>query len=178
MPNRIINTSSVNYIITAKHYGDGSLEGYLKKQQDNISRSKGIIIKIEFNKVSKHSVKARIWQGSWIADCECGSASFVDPDNPKFFCFGCGNRSDNGWLREVEFPNLLERLEIERLLLERPVDDLAGLDDKERAGLARPVIFLEGKGGLSRNWDPSETVNDLREQNQIIEVWKKEIRKV
>lgn len=167
---------SVNYIITAKHYG-GSAAGYIQKQAESIRKHKNIVLDIDMNKMSKHAVIARIEQGQWIADCECSGASFVDPDEPIFFCFSCGNRADNGVLREVIFPPFLERLEIERLLLERPVDDRAGLDDKERAGLARPLVWHAEKGGLSRNWNPSETIGDLQEQNKLIEIWKKEIAK-
>lgn len=175
MPNVVSRFKSVDYIITAKNYG-GSVENYIKIQQENIRRAKGIVIKFG-DKVSKHAVKARIWQGQWIADCECKSASFVDPDNPVFACFGCGNREDDGNLREVIFPSKTEREAIEKLLLARPVDDRAGLDDRERAGLAKPLIYVEGKGGLARDWIPGESIPDLLEQNEAVEKWNKALRK-
>lgn len=169
------NIKSVDYIITAKHYGGGNATGYIELQRMKIQKSRGIIIPIEY-KPSKHAVQARIWQGQWVADCECGGCSFVDPDEPIFFCFGCGNRADNNRVREVVFPK--DYKTIESLLLDRPVDDAMGLDDKERAGMAKPLIFVEGKGGLSRNWNPGETIDDIKKQNAPIESWRKEIARV
>ncbi|MFF5445499.1 hypothetical protein [Streptomyces sp. NPDC012888] len=45
------------------------------------------------------SVYARINHGRWIADCTCGSAQVVTPDDPRFACPECGY----GWVR-VTFP--------------------------------------------------------------------------
>lgn len=171
MPNVTRNIKSVDRIISAKDYG-GALS-YIKKHHAQIQMTRGISVPID-ERVSKHSVNARIWQGQWIADCECGGASFVDYDEPVFFCFGCGNRADGGRFREVIFPE--NREQIEALILARPVDDLAGLDDKDRAGLAKPVIYVEGKGGLARNWNPDETVEDLESQNSVIELWHKKMK--
>lgn len=174
MPKVVSNIKSVDRIITAKDYGE-SARGYINIHRAKIERSKGLRIVIN-ERVSKHSVKARIEQGQWIADCECGGASFVDYDEPVFFCFSCGNRADDNRLREVEFPPESERLTIEKLLLDRPVDDRAGLNDRERVGLARPIIFVEGRGGLARNWNPNETVLDLMEQNKAVDEWKKSLK--
>jgi hypothetical protein len=108
----------------------------------------------------------------------------------------------------VTFPPEEQRLEIERLLLERPVDDLAGLTDLERAGMAKPVLFVEieetvsrfakqielsaiGDEGsteekipgtmrtvpLVRSWEPHESVDDLRAQQEgPIRKWQEELR--
>lgn len=171
MPNVTRNIKSVDRIISAKDYGGAN--NYINNTRAQIQKARGIIVPVD-EKVSKHSVNARIWQGQWIADCECGGSSFVDYDEPVFFCFGCGNRADNAQLREVVFPK--DREQIEALILARPVDDLAGLDDKERAGLARPLIHVEGKGGLARNWTPDETAEDLLSQNSVIEVWHKNMK--
>jgi hypothetical protein len=102
----------------------------------------------------------------------------VDPDEPVFFCFGCGNRENAGYLRPVIFPPA--RLEIEKLVLERPVDDIRGLDDLDRAPQARPLVFAQvdrGDGNivtlpLSRSWTPNETVEELMRQNQAVYDWK------
>lgn len=167
---------SLNYIITAKNYG-GSVCEYLKRQAAGILKSRGITVKMDMDaEPVAHSVQARIWQGQWIADCECGGASFVDPAEPIFFCFGCGNRADDGRLRQVIFPENIQQ--IETLVLERPVDDLAGLTDNERAGLARPLIVHEERGGLARNWTPDETIDDLIEQNKLIDAWNKDTLRV
>jgi len=166
---------SVDRIITAKDYGGGA-RAYIRKTQAGLLR-KGVTVAIKFkDPTSGEPVKARIWQGQWIADCEhCRGAAFVDPDEPVFFCFGCGNRVNNGRLRPVEFP--AEREEIERLVLERPVDDVAGLTDMERAGLARPLVYVEKDGQarpLTRSWEPGETVEALRKQQAAaLRAWRK-----
>lgn len=168
---------NVDHIITAKNYG-GSARGYLKNMQQQLHR-RGVAVTIKNMDAEPTGVpvEARIWQGQWIADCDCGSASFVDPDEPIFFCFGCGNRINDKKPRPVHFPPEAERLEIERLLLERPVDDMAGLTDNERAGMARPVLHVEDETGavhpLVRAWEPGQTLEDLHnEQDVVIHNWK------
>lgn len=182
---------SVDYIVTNRHYSlakgaDGSMKGYLQKMVDEIRRERGIRLDAHLDDPpSGKPVTARIWQGQWIADCECGGALFVNPDEPIYFCFGCANRANKGDLRPVIFPPEAERLEIERLILERPVDDMAGLTDLERVGLARPLLYQEIKNpdgsistlGLARNWEPGETVADLRKQNQLVDQWRGELKK-
>ncbi|TXS30723.1 hypothetical protein EAO71_20215 [Streptomyces sp. ms191] len=44
-------------------------------------------------------VWARINHGRWVADCPCGSAQVVTPDDPRMACTECGY----GWI-VVEFP--------------------------------------------------------------------------
>jgi hypothetical protein len=182
------NFSSVDYIISAKHYG-GSARGYIRKQQQDLHRSRGIAVTIKDldQEPTGIPVKARIWQGQWIADCECNGASFVDPDEPVYFCFSCGNRVNGSKPRPVIFPATLERLEIERLILERPVDDLAGLTDLERAGMAKAVLHKEvslpdGTTALLpmvRSWEPHESIEDLRaQQEEPIRKWRKELKHV
>jgi len=177
---------SVDYIVTAKHYGNGSARGYIRKTQQKIHRERGVAVTIKNldQAPAGAPVTARIWQGQWIADCECNSASFVDPDEPIFMCFGCGNRANGSRPRPVSFPPENERQEIERLLLERPVDDLAGLTDLERAGMAKPVLYVQVQGGadplslpLVRSWQPGETVEDLhKQQDEPIRKWKRELK--
>lgn len=164
----------IDYIITAKHYG-GSAKKYITNQQVKIMRRKGITITIKgMDSPVGTPIRARIWQGQWIADCEhCNNAMFVDPDEPIFFCFGCLNRKNGGTCRPVVFPE--QREEIERLILARPVNDVAGLTDLERAGLARAILSVEIDGvihPLCRSWNPNETVEDLQKQNEVIEQWR------
>jgi hypothetical protein len=202
----MMNIKSVDYIVTAKHYGNGSARGYIRKMQRGFQqRGIPVTIKDIEKEPTGVPVYARIWQGQWIADCECNSASFVDPDEPVFFCFGCGNRSNGRKPRPVRFP--AEWKEIEQILLERPVDDLAGLTDLERAGMAKAVLVVEieeevlepldmqtimeaARSGvlppsrkmvktlpLTRSWEPGETVEDLhRQQEEPIRKWKKELK--
>jgi hypothetical protein len=187
---------SVDYIVTAKHYG-GSARGYIRKMQRDILK-RGIAVNIKNLEAEPTGtpVNARIWQGQWIADCECNGACFVDPDEPVFFCFTCGNRANGQKPRPVNFPPDDERKEIERLLLERPVNDMAGLTDLERVGMARPLLFVEVKGSdqllafsderqaeptrtlpLTRSWEPGESVADLRkQQEEPIKNWHKSLK--
>lgn len=188
-------TKSVDYIVTAKHYGDGSARGYIRKSQRSFHK-RGIPVTIKNLDEEPTGVPlyARIWNGQWIADCECNGASFVDPDEPVFFCFTCGNRANGQKPRPVIFPPEEERKEIEQLLLARPVDDLAGLTDLERAGMAKPLVFVQIEEQvielepldlkadlkempvlrtmkrllpLTRSWEPGESVDDLRQQQEV-----------
>lgn len=173
---------SLDYIITAKHYGNGSARQYVKNQQIKIKRDRGIAVTVnDLEKVATgEPVQARIWQGQWIADCECKSASFVDPEEPIFFCFGCANRLNGNKPRPVIFPPEEERKEIERLLLERPVDDMAGLTDMERAGMAKALLLKQsGQAGLplTRSWEPYETIDDLHaQQDAPIAEWRRSLK--
>lgn len=114
-----MNLKSLDYIVTAKHYGNGSARGYIRKMQNDIHR-RGVPVTIKNldGEPTGTPVVARIWQGQWIADCECNGACFVDPEEPIFFCFTCGNRANGQQPRPVIFPPEAERKEIERLLLE------------------------------------------------------------
>lgn len=173
----------VDRIISAKDYG-GSGKGYLRKQQEQIRRKFGISVNIRgIDAPQGKPVLPEVWQGQWIARCEdCNGASFIDPDEPLFFCFGCGNRSNGGYCRPVDIPANWK--EIEAVLLERPVDDVAGLTDLERAGMARPVLFVEKEAvgilgnsekidlPLVRSWKHGETVQELRsQQDEPIRKW-------
>lgn len=193
-----MNFKSVDRIISAKDYG-GSARAYIRKQQQALHRGRGIAVTIKELDAEPTGlpVYARIWQGQWIADCECNGACFVDPDEPVFFCFSCGNRANDHKPRPVIFPATLERLEIERLLLERPVDDLAGLTDMERAGMAKPMVYVEleidtvspDPGGemfpaaprtitvpLTRSWEPRQTIEDLhKEQDNAVKKFKQDL---
>ena len=165
-----------DYIVTAKHYakqeGASNVKERILKLRDRIYREKGIALEVlDIDKPSGTPVYARIEQGAWIADCECGGAQFVDADEPVYYCFGCGNRGNKFRVRPVIFPE--QRQAIEALILARPVNDLAGLTELEQAGLSKPLAFAEVDGqlkGLSRNWLQDESVEDLERQNKFIEV--------
>lgn len=170
---------SIDRIISAKDYG-GSMTNYLRSLQLSFKKSGKAVNIIGLDKAPTGTpVKARIWQSQWVADCGCNTTMFVDPDEPFFFCFGCANRLNGGKIRPVEFPPEPERKEIERLLLERPVDDVAGMTDLERVGLQKPLLFVqvEGKNApLVRSWE-GESVADLeKQQRSAIEAWHKDLR--
>lgn len=174
---------SVDYIVTADHYakreGANSVFERIQKLAKKVAMRGGPILHIPSRDPRGQTVFAEINFGQWIATCECGGAEMVSPGDPVFFCFSCGNRENNRYLRPVIFPD--GREEIERLVLERPVNDARGLDDLERAYMARPVVYAEvpQEDGsiavlpLSRSWTHDETVDQLREQNKAIHAWRK-----
>lgn len=111
---------------------------------------------------NKFTVQARVDFGRWIADCpDCGGAEIVEPDEPLFYCFSCGNKSINGDARRVIFPKNM--IELEGILSIRPVDDRKGKNKIEAALMAKPLV-----PGLSRSWNPDETAEDLKKQNEAI----------
>lgn len=168
--------ASLNYIITAKHYcikdRVATVTERIKKLQRDIQQKTNATFYLDVTSVTGRPVYARIEMGQWIADCECGGAEFVDPDEPIFACMSCGNRIDSGKMRPVIFPAPETRKEVERLVLERPVDDVRGQDDLQRAYKARPLIVLEQPDGrlvgLTRSWNPHETVEDLHRENEPV----------
>jgi hypothetical protein len=65
------NIRSVDFIVKARHYGDGSARGYIRKMQKNfMKRSIPVTIKDLDGEPKGEPVTARVWQGQWIADCE------------------------------------------------------------------------------------------------------------
>ncbi len=171
---------TLDRIITAKDYckreGVSSVKERIQKMQKNTLQKKGIAIPIQFDKLSPLPVHARIELGQWCADCECGGVEFVDADEPIFFCFGCGNHRVAGALRPVVFPGVEERKEIERLVLERPVDERRGLDDTERAHMATAVIYVDMPDGrslpLTRTWNAGEPISSLVMENEAVTKWR------
>jgi hypothetical protein len=60
-------------------------------------------------------VRARVDAGRWIADCDvCGSATVVDPDDPRLFCVVCATNlpTELAW-RPVVFPAKARRERLE-----------------------------------------------------------------
>ncbi len=53
---------------------------------------------------------ARIENNRLIADCpDCAGAEYVDPGEPLFYCFSCGNKSLDGDGRKVIIPDEVKR---------------------------------------------------------------------
>lgn len=119
----------------------------------------------KIDKVKGKKVYAELNYGQWIARCECGGAEAVDPSDAVFFCFSCGNYSNNGALRPVVFPNNIK--DIEKEVMKRPIRIGVGTHEIERLTLATPEIYVDSKGFLSRSWVPGESVEDIKEQNKI-----------
>jgi hypothetical protein len=178
------NFTSLDYIITSRHYAilmgcESSFERIMKMRED-IHQKKHIILPIQENKFSIEPVQGFIENSQWIGRCECGGCEFVDTDEPVFYCFCCCNRAQNHMLRRVIFPDFATRKEIERLLLLRPVDDMRGQTDLERAGLARALIVVQIDKNtvmpLTRSWNAGETLEDLhKQQDKAIAAWNKSI---
>jgi len=170
---------TVNRLITAKDYcvreSAANVKERIAKRHARMTRKLKVPLPLKLDVTSPRPVKARIELGQVIADCECGCAEFVDMDEPVFFCFECFNRRDGGALRPVVFPDPETWAEITRLVMLRPVDDLRGMDDADRAAGAKAVIYLEQPDGrhlpLTRTWNPGETIEDLLKENEAIEKW-------
>lgn len=193
------NVTSLDRIISAKDYGGGARAYIRRWQKEKHRQGITVLIRDLDGPGVGEPLPAVIWQGQWIVrtDC-CNSASFVDPDEPIFICFSCANRTNNNRPRPVLFPPEAERKQIEQLLLERPVNDVAGLTDMERAGLAQPLLYVEREEietaelfngmvagpsrmvkrtyPLVRSWE-GESVEQLRaEQEPTIHAWRKKLR--
>lgn len=170
---------SVQRLITAKDYcareGAKTVIDRIMKLHARRQKKSKTPLQIKINDLSPRPVSARIELGQVIADCECGGAEFVDRDEPVFYCFQCFNRRDGGALRPVDFPNDEDWAEISRLVLMRPVDDIRGLDDADRAANAKALIYIEVEGGrhlpLTRTWSPGETIEHLLAENLAVEKW-------
>jgi len=111
--------------------------------------------------------------GRWSAKCGCnpGAQEYVTPGENIFFCFHCFNHANGGHPRPVKFPSDKKRLEIEKLLMDRPVDDSVGGTKLSKALNAKPLIKT-ARGDLGRAWTPDETPAVLRRQNKVIEAVK------
>ncbi len=80
---------------------------------------------------------------------QCPGAVFVTETDPFFICTVCGNPENNGKAYGVTWPP--NKVGIENVLLHRPVD------------VVQPAAFpWENRW---RNWLPTETLNDLRNEN-------------
>lgn len=167
---------SVNRIIRARDYslrygGDGSVRGFIDKWRESLHKGKGITVVVRGlgEEPRGKAVKAYIHQGQWVAECECGGHEFADPDERIFFCWSCVNRLNDGYIRPVEFPENWEQ--IEEAVLARPVNDIRGATELERAGLAQAAVVVqteEGSFPLVRSWKPDESLDELKAQNSVL----------
>lgn len=86
---------------------------------------------------------------SLVDTVQCPGAVFVTETDPFFICTVCGNVDNNGKAYGVTWP--ANKIGIENVLLHRPVD------------VVQPAAFpWENRW---RNWLPSETLDDLRQEN-------------
>lgn len=97
-----------------------------------------------------NDIEMRIDFGRMIGQCECGGVSYVQPDDPYFYCSVCRNESSGGLLRKVVFPENLQEICDE--LLKREVQIIAALPPTQAARDAK---------GLPRSWNPGQTIQEL-----------------
>lgn len=153
----------MNRILTAKDYakreGTRSVKERIRKKCTRANDKGRVMLDTPFvdEKPTGKPVKAEINAGRWIARCECGGAEAVDPEEPIFYCFACGNFSTKGRPRAVTFPENREAIEAE--ILKRAVILGQGTNLIARLVNAQPV-------GYPRAWIPEESLADLKEQNQ------------
>jgi hypothetical protein len=169
---------NVSFIVTARNYSlrygaDGSVRGFVRKWQQKLHRERAIAVNVRGldGEPVGMPVRGYIHQGQWLAECDaCGGHEFVDPNEPVFFCWGCVNRANNGYIRPVEFP--ADWREIEAAILARPVNDMRGESDLERAGMAQPRVVIRVEAGsvlpLVRSWKPDESLEDVLRQNEVL----------
>lgn len=92
------------------------------------------------HEVDSEPVRAQINHNAWKVCCpDCNGAEYLWIDTPFFMCQSCWNGAVDGrWRRVIVPPN---RLAIEAAIRCRPLPE-------------------------NRNWHPSETIEDLRRENQ------------
>ena len=161
----------IDRIITAKDYAQREGAKTVRERIEKICekmRLRNVMDTPINGKPKGKPVSAELNFGQWIAKCpDCPGAEAVDPDEPIFYCFSCGNFSNGGQPRAVIFPPEKERKAIEKEILKRPVKVGRGTHDIERLTLAEPMARDE-KGLLSRSWLPGETLDDIKEQNKSL----------
>ena len=101
-------------------------------------------------------ITARVDFGRWLADCQCGSAQYVEPGEP-FYCAECGMAWNEHLACQVVFPETKE--EIEQELMERPTIKRGRKDQKT-------IQAAPKEPGLARSWNPTESVAELKEQRK------------
>jgi len=156
----------ITKIITGKmvaiEKGQLTFRQHIQAIYDDLNRTGALVIDLHINDIDTGNfVQAFIDFGRWGArcpDCE-GGAEYVDPDDPVFYCFGCGNVSAGGKLRPVQFPP--NREDIELLLLERPISVHSGITKSQICLSSQPLA-----GDAYRNWVPGEDIQKVKDKNK------------
>lgn len=86
----------------------------------------------------KDAIKVLVNHGRWLVECPCGSAQYASCDDARFLCSQCWNEDVGGRWKAVVWPKDPEAIE----------------------------AALSGRPIPNRNWIPSETVDDLHEDNR------------
>jgi hypothetical protein len=145
--------------IVAQEKGFTNHRNMIKGIYDTLNRQGSLVIDFVEEIDTGNFVQARVDHGRWGANCECGGAEYVDPDDPVFYCFSCGNASANGKLRPVQFPSNKE--DIELILLERPMSVHKGITKSSINLNSRPLK------NVARNWDPEDSdLSKIKQENK------------
>jgi hypothetical protein len=152
-----MNTHDI--VVTAKYMAEISKDETVYNRICRLAQLSGFAApKME---VKGDAVAARIDRSRWLADCECGGAEYVDPAHPVFFCCNCGNESNGGFLRPVDFPRDETRAALESLIISRPVTLRGGSTVPQRLMLAQESIEH-----LQRQWDAGESLLKIARENR------------
>lgn len=123
-----------------RHYPEASYRQFLLTM--HVKTGLGQLPPNDKVSATQDPILAHISFGRWCVLCpDCTSAVVAEPTDPFFCCTACGSRGE--WI-PVIFPVESLKLQIETVLLLRP-----GFRNN----------------APSRNWDVSESVDDLRRQN-------------
>lgn len=145
----------------AKELGYADYESFLA--QHPIKARRGLLapkLKAWNGKVADEpAIQAHINGGRWSVTCWCGAHSYVALRRPIHWCLSCGN-GEIGAAVPVIVPDDVERTEIERVLLLRPVQ--AGLASQPTQAAMQAVALVPG---LRRDWYPGQSVDWLMEIN-------------
>ena len=109
--------------------------------------------------VNGPAIQAHINGGRWSVTCWCGAHSYIALRRPIHWCMSCGN-GEIGAAVPVIVPDDVERAEIERVLLLRPVQ--SGLSNQPTQAAAQAIALVPG---LRRDWHPGQSLDWLIEIN-------------
>lgn len=153
----------INEIISGKHINESmgvpNSTARIQKMYNTLKARGQVDVDIQITVVDEVNwVAAFIDTGRWGAQCECGGAEYVEPDDPVFWCFSCGNMAFGGALRRVHFPD--DMADIELLLLERPISVHKGMTKIQKVFNSQPLTSAR------REWHVGDTIKKLKDDNK------------
>jgi hypothetical protein len=148
-------------VASANGYANLTTRAWLMRYSAILHDKKVVRFRCNGETMKRYSVHARIDAGRWIADCPiCSRSNYVDPSDPIFYCFGCGNQG-SGMFVPVLFPDEETRTEIENLLLARPI--LIDLNDTNP--ISQAINARAKYKGLGPYWN-GEAIAELSADNE------------
>jgi hypothetical protein len=144
-------------------YTDSSSREWIISHAHMLFNSKHVRFDCTGDTMKRYSVHAKIDFGRWLADCPiCSRSNYVDPADPVFYCFGCGNQGSGNFV-PVVFPEDINK--ITALVLARPMI----FDETDENPISRAINARPFFPGLVRNWDVEQSIDDLVRANEIME---------